>query len=984
MAVTRSRRTKQSTPSAKDKDRLKDASDLSEAAIVPVEEPTALEVDLSASSATQKTQVEANTSISSSTDREGQAPEQSLMVVPDIANTTDTADATNTANIADTAPFADASGLNSTMMVDHTEQEGAGAVINQPDSSTTTAVVSPDASVHPDPNSPQAQVQDVMAQIDTAKSAISLPVSGAISSAVPIQEATISAQDTTVPLQDGAVAVRHEPLKSVESVQQGQSSTLLSEFEVLLEKVRQQLHIQVTEPSSESSVNFAETLNSETARDFISNANSSSSSLSSLSSLSSPVAAAPVATSVSAQPQPTETEHYSHQSLPTDKLNAWRTRDNEVGGGSTTVTPASSFPESPNAALDDKNDLDVIFAMADRERKLRDAATLQANSVKKVQGSTSLYGGSSLKRGSPYAKGVAMSPQGRSAMATQGDATVLQQASVPRYGSTSAHPVHPAHGVSSPYVSRVTMPPSQSSQNSFVRQQQTHTPMYGGAPAQAVSSPYASRVAMSLSQSSQSSFVRQQPAHTPMYGSTPAQGVTSQYASGVAMAPQGSSAMMAQASTPLYSGTPAQGVISQYASGVAMAPQGSSAMTAQTNTPLYGGTPAQSQGVASPYVGATMPPQGSPAMTAQASPTMMAQASTPLYGGTPVQGQSVSSAYTGATMPPQGNAVMTAQVQGNASTYGGGMSVQAQAPMSATSLVQNSNTVQGGQQGAFSLENAQPRQAQSQHEPRGTVSQMLDILAQKIGLNPDDVKVEPADYFLMRKQEAAEVAAEIAQEQRQFYRKYLSNMRERCHIRPECTFETMKTDELNKKAYDFARDFVNIIFPNLKPDLFLLNGDFGTGKTVLCHVVANYFLQLCLEDENYYVGHADVPFVAITTMEELRVLRYFHASEYAENRNQREQRFRELCRVDLLILDGLCGDSQALDPFNQRIFNEVLRFRSSNCKPMMITTPIDLPNLHRAVGDLCFEGLRSFSVAATSLLGQSRRPFIFYEKAYIR
>lgn len=323
-------------------------------------------------------------------------------------------------------------------------------------------------------------------------------------------------------------------------------------------------------------------------------------------------------------------------------------------------------------------------------------------------------------------------------------------------------------------------------------------------------------------------------------------------------------------------------------------------------------------------------------------------------------------------------------VQGIALTQGNAFT-QGNIPMQSGAFVQGNALDQGEYQPTKEAEKSQLQQVPVQrHKPRGTVSQMLDILAQKVGLNPDDVKVTPEDYFLMRKREASEVAAVIANEQRQFYRKYLSNMRERFHIRPECTFENMQTDKLNQEAYDFAKNFVNSIFPKLQPNMFLLNGDLGTGKTVLCHVVANRFLQLCLSDENYYVNHEDVPFVAIVTIEELRSTRYFYAAEEADSRNQREQRFREFCRADLLILDGLCGDGYALDSFNQRIINEVLCFRSCHCKPMMITTPIDLRNLHRAIGDICFEGLKSFSVAATSLLGQSRRPHIFYEKAFIR
>ncbi|HIX56605.1 MAG TPA: hypothetical protein H9850_03925 [Candidatus Anaerobiospirillum pullistercoris] len=280
-------------------------------------------------------------------------------------------------------------------------------------------------------------------------------------------------------------------------------------------------------------------------------------------------------------------------------------------------------------------------------------------------------------------------------------------------------------------------------------------------------------------------------------------------------------------------------------------------------------------------------------------------------------------------------------------------------------------------------DNAQSKRT-SANTPLSAMDKLLAILSEKSGIDLNSVEVSPNDYYIMMEREKKEVCQVVAAHRKQTYHEYLAQMRELCHIHPECTFEQAVCDELNYQAFDYAQNFLTTLFPKLMPNMFLVCGDLGSGKTVLCHAMANRFLELCAQDESYCEGHSDLPFVQITSMEELRMTRYYRPREVAEDRYKREHRFRELCQTDLLILDGLCNDCQALDLFNQRVLNELLRFRSNNYKPMVITTPINLQALHKAVGDACFEGIKCFNVVAASLLGGSRRPDIYYNGAYLQ
>lgn len=270
------------------------------------------------------------------------------------------------------------------------------------------------------------------------------------------------------------------------------------------------------------------------------------------------------------------------------------------------------------------------------------------------------------------------------------------------------------------------------------------------------------------------------------------------------------------------------------------------------------------------------------------------------------------------------------------------------------------------------------------HGPRSGFKELSELLSKKIGIDPRELEVSPEDYFIMRRREAEEVRQQVFERQKESYFEFVAGMRERSLIHSECTFENVTIDKFNQQAFEYGRKFLDSLFPNLMPNLYLVCGDLGTGKTVLCHTLANRFLDLCLKSPEHMNRNSDLPFVAVTSMEELRVTRQYLPGEIAADRYKREHRFRELCQVDLLILDGLCGDCQALDLFNQRIFNELLRIRSTNYRPMIITTPIMLQAIHKAVGDSCFEGMKCFNVVSAALLGGSRRPMIFYNGAYLQ
>ena len=271
----------------------------------------------------------------------------------------------------------------------------------------------------------------------------------------------------------------------------------------------------------------------------------------------------------------------------------------------------------------------------------------------------------------------------------------------------------------------------------------------------------------------------------------------------------------------------------------------------------------------------------------------------------------------------------------------------------------------------------------SSSRPRSPIEMLLRKIEQHTGINIDDIEVRPGDAELMRRRETIEVAAEVRKRKEDYYRRFVKDMKRSGNVDSKYNFATLNRDKFNNDAFTLSLRFISNIYPLVTTQMLLVFGDMGTGKTCLCHAIGNKFMQLRTHSKTEIGRHPDVPLSMLTTFDDIKKTWFYSNNESFEDKNERNRRFNAFCNTDLLILDGLCSDNSALDPFAQKIFNELLRRRSSQGLPMVITTAVNLQSIHKAIGDLCYEGIKSFSVTATCLFGRSRRPYIRFNGSYL-
>ncbi|MCK0535769.1 MULTISPECIES: hypothetical protein [unclassified Anaerobiospirillum] len=274
------------------------------------------------------------------------------------------------------------------------------------------------------------------------------------------------------------------------------------------------------------------------------------------------------------------------------------------------------------------------------------------------------------------------------------------------------------------------------------------------------------------------------------------------------------------------------------------------------------------------------------------------------------------------------------------------------------------------------------RQGRYLDRPMRGLDLLLRVIEKQSGIDVDSVEVDPFEIYLMRRNEAREVAGEVHLRKEAYYRNFMSQMRRTGKINPDYSFAALRRDDLNNAAFTEALYFLGRVNTFLSRQLLLLFGDRGSGKTQLCHAIANKYMSLKAM-AHYHASNPELPLVMIVSFDDVKQTRMFTHKETAEEKQSRDRSFNAMCKVDLLILDGLCSDNVALEVFSQKIFAELLMERSRNNLPMVITTSVNLQAVHRAIGDLCYESIKSFDVNATALLGRSRRAQIMFNGAYL-
>lgn len=180
------------------------------------------------------------------------------------------------------------------------------------------------------------------------------------------------------------------------------------------------------------------------------------------------------------------------------------------------------------------------------------------------------------------------------------------------------------------------------------------------------------------------------------------------------------------------------------------------------------------------------------------------------------------------------------------------------------------------------------------------------------------------------------------------------------------TFDTITVDQANAQAVDTARMFClshSRQGGRKDPELLLISGLSGTGKSVLANCVAYAWLH----DRG-----RDTLIIGASRLEKLR---YFVPNEDGESLRRRQDAWRRCVTCDLLVIDGLCENLQGLTVFQQKVVPECVRLRRERglCTMITITLP-SIRTLHQAVGDYTFESLKCYRVVAAELMGGSRRP----------
>ena len=233
--------------------------------------------------------------------------------------------------------------------------------------------------------------------------------------------------------------------------------------------------------------------------------------------------------------------------------------------------------------------------------------------------------------------------------------------------------------------------------------------------------------------------------------------------------------------------------------------------------------------------------------------------------------------------------------------------------------------------------------------------------------NPDfklDLKRPALSPEAMRWQDARRAAVEIAQSQKKLRDDFVRSVHDSGRIDGSWTFETLQIDAHNQNAVNAARGFCftkNTREAAAQPVIFILQGAEGTGKTVICSAIANYFLEHGISQD-----------VEIITFDELRRVNYFNSKiDEREDRQEREHLLDVYQSVNMLIIDSL--RPEGLSMFDQKIFSTLLRTRLARRLSMVISISMPFMQLHTVIGDLCFESLKSYSVMTAELYGGSRR-----------
>jgi DNA replication protein DnaC len=255
--------------------------------------------------------------------------------------------------------------------------------------------------------------------------------------------------------------------------------------------------------------------------------------------------------------------------------------------------------------------------------------------------------------------------------------------------------------------------------------------------------------------------------------------------------------------------------------------------------------------------------------------------------------------------------------------------------------------------------------------PESGIEQLMAEIGRLRGMSaeaaPEIDKTAPLPDPAKMRLEETHRATEILKERREkIHDEQIERIMKTGGISSEWTFKTISIDPANGAAVELASKFCQAHSPKAgggSPELLLISGLSGTGKSVLANCVAYEWL---------HERGRDTMIIGMTRLEKLR---YFAANEDWSSLKRRQDAWRRCVTCDLLVIDGLCENGLGLTVFQQKVLPECVRTRREKGLSTMIT--ITLPSirtLHQAVGDYTFESFKTYNMVAAELMGRSRRP----------
>lgn len=176
------------------------------------------------------------------------------------------------------------------------------------------------------------------------------------------------------------------------------------------------------------------------------------------------------------------------------------------------------------------------------------------------------------------------------------------------------------------------------------------------------------------------------------------------------------------------------------------------------------------------------------------------------------------------------------------------------------------------------------------------------------------------------------------------------------------TFKNIIVDPQNHDAVMEAINFSNLILQHPSASaVLIISGGVGSGKTVLVNAIANAWIEKANLD------------VELVTFDDIKGLCLFNSNEETDERIQKSRDYEKYAWSKLLIIENIASEG-GLKIYEQKFLGKILRERASNNLPTVVTTPMQVNDLHMALGDFCFDSLKEFELAKACVLwGASRR-----------